>query len=126
MTKSFDYTEPNCTVRREINAANVAGVAAGSMAKFLHYQKTVLKAFHCLVVTAGTNAAAQVDIYVGTASVGSIVVGTNTAGTVLDSAAIGVAVPANGLIELKGAANTATFVGSFAIEHEVTPDAVAT
>jgi hypothetical protein len=117
------YTDPNANTRREINAANVAGAAGASMAKFLMFQKTRLKKVHCLVVTAGTNAAAQVDIFNGTSSVGSIVVGTNTAGAVLHSAAIDSDIPANGLIELKGAANTATFVGSFAIENEVAFDA---
>jgi hypothetical protein len=117
------YTDPNNNIRREINTPNIAGVAGASMQKFLMFQKTRLKKVHCLVVTAGTNAAAQVDIFNGTASVGSIVVGTNTAGTVLHSAAIDSDIPANGQIELKGAANTATFVGVFSIENEVAFDA---
>jgi hypothetical protein len=117
------YTDPNAVQRREINVANLAGAAGASMAKFLMFQKTKLKKVHCLVVTAGTNAAAQVDIFNGTTSVGSIVVGTNTAGSVLHSGALDSDVTDNGLIELKGAANTATFVGSFAIEHQVYHDA---
>lgn len=120
---SKTYTDPNAQVRREINTGHITGAASASMAKFLMFQKTKLKKVHALVVTAGTNAAAAVDVYVGTTSVGSVTFGTDTAGSVLHSGAIDVDVPANGMIELKGAANSATLVGAFSIEHEVAFDA---
>lgn len=117
------YNDANANVRREVNAPNIAGAASASMAKFLMFQKTRLKAVHALIVTAGTNDAAGVDIYVGTSSVGALTFGTNTAGTLLHAASINAAVPQNGTIEIKGKATSATMVGSFVLEHEVEFDA---
>ena len=117
------YTDPNANIVREINTGHITGAASASMQKFLSFQKTKLKKVHALVVTAGTHAAAAVDVYVGTTSVGSLAFGTNTAGSVLHSGAINADVPANGMIELRGAANSATLVGAFSIEHQVAVDA---
>lgn len=123
MTGIGTYTDPNATIRREINTGHITGAASASMAKFLQFQKTKLKKVHALVITAGTNASAAVDVYVGTTSVGSLAFGTNTAGAILHTGALDVDVPANGTIELKGIANSATLVGAFSIEHQVYHDA---
>lgn len=120
------YDSANYTVRREINEPNVAGVASTSLRKFHMFQAAKLKAVHALIVTAGTNTDAGIDIYVGTASVGAITLGTDTAGTVKHSATLNTLVPANGLIEIKGKATSATLVASLVIEYHVTPDAVET
>ncbi len=117
------YNDANANIRREINTGHITGASSASMQKFLLFQKTKLKKVHALVVTAGTNTDAKVDVYVGTTSVGSLAFGTNTAGTLLHSAALDAAVPQNGTVELKGGATSATLVGAFAIEHEVEPDA---
>lgn len=119
------YDSPNASVRREINQAGIAGAAAAAMAKFHIFQKTVLKKVHWLVTTAGTNATAGFDVYVGTSSVGTVVFGTNTAGVVVRSALLNAEVPADSVIELRGKADSATAVGSVTLEHEVSPDAVA-
>ena len=96
------------------------------MKKFHCYAARKLKAVHGQVVTAGTHDAAGIDIYVGTTSVGAITVGTNTAGSLLTSGAINIDVPQNGLIELKGKANSATMVVSLVVEHEVATTATET
>ena len=118
------YDSANAEVRREIQTAAITGAASASMAKFHMFQATMLKAVHALVVTAGTNTAAGIDIYVGTSSVGSITFGTDTAGTVEHSGLIDADVPANGLIEFKGKATSSTMAAVYCIEHEVSPDAV--
>lgn len=104
-----------------INTGHLTGAASASIQKFLMYRSTILKRVSALVVVAGTNANAAVDVYVGTASVGSLAFGTNTAGSVIDSGALGIDVPAEGFVELKGAANSATLVGAFQIQ--IQPDA---
>lgn len=118
------YDASNYTVRRELHTGHITGAASASMQKFLFFQAAQLKKVHALVVTAGTNTAAAVDVYVGTASVGSLAFGTNTAGVVLHTAALNTTIPANGYVELKGAATSATLVGAFSLEYEVEPDAV--
>lgn len=118
------YDSPNANVRRETQQSGIAGAASATMAKFLFFQKSKLKKVHLLITTAGTNASGGVDIYVGTASVGAITTGTDTAGTVLHSAALNTDVPANGTVELKGKANSATLAVSATLEYDVYHDAV--
>lgn len=96
-----------------LNPNHITGVASASMQKFLMYQSMRLKRVSALVVTAGTNTAAAVDVYNGTTSVASLAFGTNTAGSVVDSGALDVDVPAGGFVELRGAATSATLVGAF-------------
>jgi hypothetical protein len=122
-TKENTMGYDTAVTRESIQAANVAGVAGASMAKVLQFQATRLKAVHALIDTAGTHTAGAVDVYVGTASVGSIATSTATAGSVVSSGVIDVDVPANGLIELKGKANTGTLVASFDIQHQPKWDA---
>lgn len=121
----MSYDSANSTVRQELRPGHLTGVASASMQKFHFFQAAILKKVHATVVTAGTNAAAAVDIYNGTASVGTIVFGTNTAGTVLHSGALDASVAANSYVELKGIANSATLVGAFSIEYQTAADAVA-
>jgi hypothetical protein len=91
-----------------IDAGIQTGAASATINKFYRYRATVLKAVHAVIVTAGTNASAKFDIYNGTTSVGTLAVGTNTAGSVVTATAINASVPAGSFIELKGAANSAT------------------
>jgi len=119
----MSYDAPAAQVRQEIHDANVACAAGASFRKYLQFQATRLKAVRALVVTAGTNANAGIDVYVGTASVGAVVFGTDTAGVVESSGLIDVDVPASGLIELKGKANSGTAVVSLCIEHQPKWDA---
>lgn len=118
------YDSPGQSVARETRAANVAGAASASMAQFAYFQKTRVKQVRARVVVAGTNAAAGFDIFNGTTSVGAITIGTNTAGSVAASGALNTDIPADGMLEIKGKANSATAVVSFVIEERVLQDAV--
>lgn len=118
------YDNQEFQQRREAHLGNVTGAAAASLNKYMFFQAAKLKKVHGMVTTAGTHTAAAFDIYVGTASVGSLAFGTNTAGVVVHSAALNTTIPANGYVELKGPANSATLVASVVLEYEVTPDAV--
>ena len=120
----MSYDSPNYLIRREHRESNVTGVASTSVRKILMFQAAKLKKVHALVVTAGTNTAAGFDILVGTTSVGEVTLGTNTAGYSASSALLNADVPAMGVIDLKGKANSATLVASFSVEHEVDPSAV--
>lgn len=120
------YDAPDYLIRREIHVPNLTGAASASLKKFHMFQAAKLKAVHGTIITAGTNAAAAFDIYAGTTSVGSLAIGTNTAGSLVTSGAINAAIPQNGFIEIKGAANSATAVASLAIEYEVDPSATET
>lgn len=125
-TRGVRYDHPNNLIRREIHVNNVTGAASASMAKVRTFQAGKLKAVHSLVITAGTNAAAGVDIYSGTTSVGAITHGTDTAGTQHTSGVIDATLAANSYLEIKGKANSATMVNSYCVEYEVTPNAVQT
>jgi len=119
------YDDPNATVRRETTQNNVAGLASATMTKFLFFQKTRVKKVHALVCAVGTHDDAGLDIYNGTTSVGAIAIGTAAAGTVHSSAELDSIVAANGMLDIRGKANSATtLVVSLAVEHEVIYDAV--
>jgi len=116
------YDDANATVRRTIDISNLAVTSSASKAKYVIFQKSRLRAVHCLVGVAGTNASAGIDIYVGTSSVGALTYGTNTAGVVVD-ATITADIPADSLLEIKGKASSEATV-SLAIELQATGDAV--
>lgn len=99
----------------------VTGVASASMKKFLMYRATLLRRASVLVVTAGTNTNAAVDVLVGTDTVASFLFGTNTAGTLFDSGDLNVEIPAQGAIELKGRATSATLVGAYQFQVQLDP-----
>lgn len=125
-TQGQRYDHPNCVVRREVHANNLTGIASTMFQRILFFQKTRIKAVHSLVITAGTNAAAGVDLLNGTTSVGAIVHGTDAAGSINTSGAVDSDIAANGYLELKGKATSATMVNSYSIECEVLQDAVHT
>ena len=116
------YADANYNVKLENHVNNLTGIASTSMVKVQAFQKSKLLGIKSLVVTAGTNASAGVDIYVGTTSVGAITHGTSTAGTVQTSGALNVDVPIDTVIELKGKANSATMVNSYVIIRQIYHD----
>lgn len=118
------YDSPNFSVDFESRLNNVTGVASTTMARALFFQAAKLKKVHAICLTAGTNAAAGVDIYVGTASVGALTFGTDTAGSVYSSALLNTAIPALSFVELKGKATSATMVHSYVLEHTIDPSSV--
>lgn len=97
----------------------VTGADAASMKKFLMYRATILRRVSALVTTAGTAAAAAVDVLVATDTVATLTFGTNTAGTLLDSGDLKVEVPAGEAIELAGRADSATMVGAFQMQVQL-------
>lgn len=120
------YDDPSATITREIHTGTLTGVASAAITKYKLFQKATLKKVHTTIDTAGTNAAAGFDIYVGTTSVGAVTLGTNTAGTEVASSTLNAAVPAGGVIELRGKANSATMKFTASLEYDVAHDAEAT
>jgi len=122
----MSYDSVNPSVTRETHANNLTGIASTAFQRILFFQKAKLKGVKSLVVTAGTNAAAGVDILIGTSSVGAITHGTDTAGTVNSSGDINSDIAAGSYVELKGKATSATMVNSYTIVYEVYHDDTAT
>jgi hypothetical protein len=118
------YDDADYVIRHETRVNNITGIASTMMARVLFFQTARLKKVHAVAITAGTNAAAGVDILVGTTSVGALTFGTDTAGTTYSSSVLNTTIPALGIVEIKGKATSATMVHSYCIEYEVTPDAV--
>lgn len=118
------YDDANSSIRREAKTGLITGIASTMFARFLYFQKTRVKKVHALVTTAGTNAVAGFDILNGTTSVGEIVVGTNTAGSIVSSGLLNTDIAALGFLEFKGKATSATMVLSCVIEEQVLPEAV--
>jgi len=118
------YDSPEFLTRFETRINNLTGIASTMMSRSLFFQAATLRKVHALTITAGTNDAAGVDIYVGTTSVGAIVFGTATAGTISHSAELDAAIPANSYVELKGKATSATMVHSYCLEYDVDPASV--
>ncbi len=79
------YDIPNATVRREYFAGSCGGDPTTVYGKFRSFQKMRLKKVHCVVTTAGTTDAHALDVYSGTTSIGTVLLGTNTAGSVISS-----------------------------------------
>lgn len=122
----MSYAEPNANVTREHHVNNLTGVASASMVKMLNFQKCRLRGVVSEVITSGTNAAAGVDIFVGTNSVGSITHGTAAAGVNQNSGTLNAFVPSGEPIELRGKANSATMVNSYVFIRDVFHDDAAT
>ena len=118
------YDSPNNTIRREAAFITVAG-ATTEGAKFRAYQQFKLKAVHAAVITAGTATGHGYDVYRGTTSVGTIALGTSTAGVTADSATLNLTVTTMQQISVKSLAD-ATGVAHIVYEFETLPEAVQT
>ena len=118
------YDSPAFEVRFEKELNNLVGIASTMFSRSLFFQAAKLKKVHALTIVAGTNDAAGVDIYVGTTSVAAITFGTATAGTLTHSSAIDVAIPANGYVELKGKATSATMSHTYILEYDLDENSV--
>lgn len=116
------YPDANHQVRIEKSFPSVTGAASASCLRFAQFQKATLKKVHAVINTAGTNVAGGIDIFVGTTSVGSILTGTNAAGSVVSSGLLNATIPQGpSLVELKGNANGATvqFSPTFELTNDV-------
>lgn len=97
------YDSPEFLIDREYSAAAAAG-ATTEYAKFRAFAASTLEKVAAVVVTAGTNTGHGYDVYVGTASVGTIALGTKTAGQSV-TATVNAAVPALGQFSVKSLAD---------------------
>lgn len=117
------YSDPNFTVRREVDRITTAG-ATTEGAKFRAFQALRLKKVHAAVITAGTATTHGFDVYHGTTSIGTIALGTSVAGVVAHSGLLNETVATMEQVSVKSLAD-AVGVGHIVYEFEVTPDAVA-
>lgn len=118
------YESPNSSVRREADAITVAG-ATTEGAKFRSFQKMILRKAHCAAIVAGTVSGHGYDVYNGTTSVGTMVLGIGAAGTLAHSGLLNSAVASMGQISVKSLAD-ATGVAHIVFEYDVDNDAVQT
>lgn len=84
------FSEPNAVIRREHDAGEAGGAATTEYGKFRSFQKAKLKNVHAAVTVAGTAAGHKLDVFRGTTSVGTIALGTSTAGTLAKADSVGV------------------------------------
>lgn len=124
-TRSVRYDHPNNQVRREHLTQEAGGGATTEYGKFNHFQKIMLVAAHAVVTTAGTTTAHGFDVYVGTASVGTITLGTGAADSNASSGLIATEVPALGEVTVRSLAD-ATGLANIIYEFEVENGALQT
>ena len=115
------YDSANYTIRNEQFAGEAGGGATTEYLKFRRFQKTRVKAVHAVVTVAGTNAGHGLDIYNGTASVGTISLGTAAAGVSASNSAVDFDVASLGQISVKTLVN-ATGKAHVIYEFENTSD----
>lgn len=122
---SGGYDDPNFNIRRERFNAAMGGAATTEYAKFRSFQAARLKKVHAVVTTAGTATGHGFDVYKGTTSIGTIALGTATAGSIATSATLNAAMASLEQISVKSLAD---IVGKADVifEYEVTPDSVDT
>lgn len=123
-TSSLRYDHPNHQVRREHSIAPSAGNATTS-GKMRAFQALKIKAVHFTVVTAGTAGGHGYTIQVGTTSVGTVALSTNTAGYTASVAMSDQAVAAGDTISILSLAD-ATGVADAVFEYETDKAAVVT
>ncbi len=116
------YDDPDFQIRRERDAITVAG-ATTEGAKFRLFQAARLKKVHAAVITAGTSTAHGYDVYHGTTSIGTIAVGTSTAGSVAHSALLNETIASMDQMSVKSLADVVG-VAHIVYEYEITADAV--
>lgn len=117
------YDDANSTVRREWWAGEAGGAATTEYLKYRSFQKARLKKVHAIVTTAGTATGHALDVYHGTDSIGSITLGTSTAGATASSALLDHTIDSLTQISVKTKAD-ATGKANIIYEYEVLPDAV--
>lgn len=117
------YNDPNFTVRRENFAGEAGGAATTTYCKFRAFQKARLKSVQAAVTTAGTATTHKLDVYHGTTSIGSISLGTSTAGSLANSGVLNETLASMDQVSVKTGADT---VGKAEVvfEFEVLQDAV--
>lgn len=105
-SKNESYDSPNYTIVRDHCVGEVGGAANTVYGKFHAFAATRLKAVHIRVTTAGTATDHKLDVYIGTASVATQALSTNTAGSTY-SIAVGSNVSSLQAVEVKTGADAA-------------------
>lgn len=123
--KAGSYSGVNAALRREHCAQPTTAGATTEGAKFRSFMKMKLKAAHFVVITAGTHAAHGYDIYSGTTSIGTVVLGTSAAGVTVDSSTLNTEVASMGQVSVKSLADVVG-VAQVVYEYEVQHDALKT
>ena len=123
-TRSLRYDHPHYTVRREHSIRATAG-ATTEFGIRRQWNPVKLKAAHAVVLVAGTATTHGYDIFNGTDSVGTISLGTSTAGSIASSVTLNSEVLANDTISIKSLAD-ATGTADVVLEYEVSPGAAIT
>lgn len=119
------YDHPNILVRREHFGGEAGGAATTEYCKFRHFQAMKLKAAHAVVTVAGTSTAHAFDVYHGTSSVGSISLGTSTAGGTASSATLDEVCASLDQVSVKSVAD-ATGKAHIIFEYHADTDAAKT
>jgi hypothetical protein len=119
----MSYDSPQYTMREEEFAGEAGGGATTEYTKFRRFQKMRMKAVHAVVTVAGTSTAHGLDIYNGTTSVGTLLLGTSAAGSIVDNTTVDFDVASGGQVSVKSLADV---VGKAHViyEFENTPDGV--
>ncbi len=117
------YDDADFGIRREQFAGEAGGAATTEYTKFRSFQAARLKKVHAAVTTAGTTTAHGVDVYHGTTSIGTIVLGTSAAGVAGHSALLDRTLATMDQVSVKTLADAAG-KAHIVYEFEVTPDAV--
>jgi hypothetical protein len=113
------YDAPDFTLKREQYFNTVGGGATTNYAKFRSFSALTLSRVLAAVVTAGTATTHKLDIMSGTTSIGTIALGTQTAGSIV-TATPSVAIPAQTQISVKTGAD-AVGTADVTFEYQLTP-----
>ena len=125
-TKTLSYDHPTYQVRPSA-VVNCPAVAAEiSAGKFVAFAAMKVKSIRGAVNVAGTADTAAYDLYNGTTSIGTIVMGTKTAGEALSYTTSDITLASGGFIDFKTIADSATLAASFTVEYQLTPGAAIT
>ena len=120
----MSYMDANSQVRREVYAAGAAAGATTAGSKVRVFQSAKLHGVHLQVVVAGTSSVHGYTIKNGTSSIGTITLGTNTAGYQLSATITGnTTIPAGGTMSILSLTD-ATGTVDAVFEFEVIPSAV--
>lgn len=117
------YDSPNFTTRFEHFVGAVGGDATTEYGKFRRFQAAQLKKVHAVVTTAGTATTHKLDVYHGTASIGTIALSTSAAGSIASSALLDRRLESLDQISVKTGAD-ADGIADVIYEYETEPDSI--
>jgi hypothetical protein len=117
------YDSPNFTVRNEAFAGEAGGGATTEYTKFRRFQKMRLRAVHAVVTVVGTTTGHGLDIYHGTTSKGTMLLGTSAAGSLVSNTTVDFDVASTEQLSVKTLADAAG-KAHVIFEFENTPDGV--